>query len=196
MQLAVGQTLVEHCQIIAEVEKRLHRITLRQCSSSHVIHLAPGQAVYLAPGYCQSPTEVYLLVVGKEPCVESAMLPVVGSTYEECGSRGPQYLYRRVVLSLVLLHRVEYSSAAEGIAVSVEHSSAGSGIFKTLVVMLGEQLRLACRHVGMPVHKSYHRCQPVAFHPDVRVEQHIVFRIHLSQCLVISLGKSIVLVED
>ena len=115
LKLLVGQTLIEHRQVIAEIQERLHRITFRQRATSNVIHITFWQADNPPPFDAQSPTEVYFLIMCKETTVESSHLPVVCRTDHQTGSRGPQHLGTHIILSVIIFHRVKDASPAERI---------------------------------------------------------------------------------
>lgn len=107
VQIAVGQVLVEHREVVAEVEEGLHRVRLRQCAATHMVDFTLREAEDALSHPVKTPAEVYLLVVGKEPSVESSGAPVIGGAYEQTGTGGPQHLLRVIVLAVVVLHRVE-----------------------------------------------------------------------------------------
>ena len=55
-QLLLGQILVEHREVVAEIEVGLHRIALRQRSASYMIHNALRHTIYLPAKTAQTPT--------------------------------------------------------------------------------------------------------------------------------------------
>ena len=195
VQFLVGQTLVEHRQVVAEVQERLHRIRLRQRAATHMIDVAFGQTVELAATNAQTPAEVYLLVVGKESAVQSATVPIVLPSDHQRSTRCPQNLRSIIILPVVVLYRVEDASTTERIAIAVKVSPTRPGILELILIIYREQLRLTGSHLRMHVHKLYHRRQPVVRHLDVRVQQQVVFGINLLQGLVIAVGKAPVLVQ-
>ena len=89
LQLIVGQILIEHCQIVAEIEECLLRIRLWQGSAAEMIDLAFGETIYTFAHLMESPAEVNLLVVGEETPVEASRFPVVGRPYEQTSPCGP-----------------------------------------------------------------------------------------------------------
>ena len=67
------KVFVEHRKIVAEIEIGLPGIVLRKCSSANMIDRTLRNA-HDAPSPCpQPPAEVYFLVVGKEPAIESTV---------------------------------------------------------------------------------------------------------------------------
>ena len=79
-----------------------------------------------------APTQVNLLHVSKEVAVETSHFHIHIAAHHQRSSGGPKYVDRFavVILSVVGLHRIEYSASAIGIAVAVEKSACRSGIFK------------------------------------------------------------------
>ena len=194
-ELFVGQVFVEHRQVVAEVEEGLHRVALRQRAAADMVHLTFGDAHHASSSLSQSPTEVNLLVVGKEAGVECSRLPIVFGTDHQTGTRSPQHIHRIVILSVVALHGVEDTAAAQRIAEAVEEAAGGTGILEAVLVGLTEQFGLTGRHVVVRVHILLQRREPVVCHLHVGVEQHIVVGLYLSQRTVVAVGKAVVAVE-
>ena len=100
-----------------------------------------------------------------------------------------------VILSLVLFHRFENTSATEGIAQTVDESPTRPRIFEGMTIVDAQQFRLTSGHVLLGIHQGDHRCQPVRRHLDVRIQQQEILGLYLSERLVIPLGKAPVLVQ-
>ena len=147
LQLAVGQTLVEHGQVVAEIQEGLHGVAFRQRASADVIDVAVRHTTNSAATNAQPPAKVYLLIVGKEAGIESACLPVVLGTYHECSACSPEHVLPVVILAFITFYGIKNAPAAEGIAVTVKISPTRSGILKTVAVKDGEQLGLAGCHL-------------------------------------------------
>ena len=171
------------------------RIGLRQGAATYMIHLTVGQAVHLSASLSQSPTEVYLLIMCEETSVKTANLPIVVAPDHETGTRSPKHLCGSIILSVVLFHRIKYPASAERIAITVNESTACTSIFKAVMVVYCQQFRLTSRHIRMAVHKFHQRRKPVVGHLYIGVEQHIVFRLYVGESLIISVGKTPVLLQ-
>ena len=139
-----------------------------------------------------APAEVYLLHVGKETGVETTHLAVDGGAHEEGGTAGPEDVERVVVLPAVGLEGPEEAPAAEGVAVAVDESAGGSGIFEFLGFSQRPYFGLAGSHVGVTLDKLEQRLEPVGRHLHVGVEQHCIFVVQFVESPVVPLGKTVV----
>ena len=77
MQVFVGQVLVQHGKIVAEVQEGLHRIRLWESSSADMVDFAFGEAIDSMACLVESPAKVYLFIVGEEPAVEPTGFPII-----------------------------------------------------------------------------------------------------------------------
>ena len=68
-QLTVGQVLVDHQQVVAEVEERLVGALRVECAAADVEDDRLRRAAQPIAPRAESPTEVDLLLVGEEACV-------------------------------------------------------------------------------------------------------------------------------
>ena len=160
-----------------------------------MIDLTVGLTVDLSSHQSQSPTEIDFFAVGKEAGIKRAGRPIVFGTNEEAGSAGPMHFLGGVVLSVVTFETVEDSSATEGVAVSIDKSTAGSGIFKRVAMVKREEFGLAGGDGRIGVHEFDERREPLMSHFDIRVEQHEVFGLNLCQGAVVALGEAPVSVK-
>ena len=161
-----------------------------------MIDIALWQTDYPAPPDPQSPAEVDFLIVCEETAVQSASLPIILGTYHQSRPRGPHHVAGIVILPTIALHRLKDTSTTEGIAEPVDESPTRPRIFETVLVNDRKQLRLTGRHLGMSIQILDQGRQPVMRHLDIRVQQHKVFRLNLSQRLVVAIGKSPIPVHD
>ena len=115
LKLLVGQTLIEHRQVIAEIQESLHRITLRQRTASHMIRLTVRQAHDATPHDSQSPAEVYLLIMGEEAGIQSSCLPIILRPNHQGSTRCPENISGRIILAIVRLHRLKDTTSTEGV---------------------------------------------------------------------------------
>ena len=65
-----------------------------------------------------------------------------------------------VVLAVVLLHHIEKPAAAEGVAVGVDETACGSGILKSVALVVHEQFGLADGRLRVFPHLGYDRLNP------------------------------------
>ena len=161
-----------------------------------MINLALGDAKQLPAHHAHAPTHVDFLIVGKETAVETVDGPVVFRTDHHTGPSCPKHLVYIVVLAIVLFHRIEHPAPAVRIAVSVEETTACTGILKLTLIGYRQQFRLTSAHLGMSIHEADQRCQPAWRHLYIGIEQHIILGIDPCQCLVITVGKPPILIEN
>ena len=99
-------------------------------------------------------------------------------------------------MPIVTFYRFKDTTTTERISITVQKTSTSSGIFKTVSIVYGQQLRLTSSHFLMDIHKLYQGCQPMVRHFYIRIQQQIIFGINLCQCLVIAFGKTPVLFQQ
>ena len=114
LQILIRQTLIEHRQVIAEVQECLHRIALRQCSATYMIHITIWHTDDSSSTDSQSPTEVYLLIMRKKPSVESTGLPIVLRANQQCSASRPMAVRLIIILPVITLHRFKNTASTEG----------------------------------------------------------------------------------
>ena len=121
-----------------------------------MIDVAFWQAVKLTATNAQTPAEVYLLIVGKETTIQSAHAPIVFGTNHQRSTCCPENLRCIVILPVVILHRVEDTTATEWIAITIQIPPTCPSIFEGILIIYREQLRLTRSHLRMNIHKLYH----------------------------------------
>ena len=89
LEFCIGQVLVEHKEVVAEVEEGLARIALIEGGTSEVVCLALADADNALAHRAESPAKVNLFHVGKEAGIESPTLTPVGGSHHEGGSCAP-----------------------------------------------------------------------------------------------------------
>ena len=99
--------------------------------------------------------------MGEETRVKTSGKPEIASTHHHARARGPQHLGRIIILAVIVLNSVKYAPPTKRVAVTVYISAAGPGILERVTILLGQQLRLACRHISMAVHKFHQRSKPM-----------------------------------
>ena len=77
LQFACRKILVEHCEVVAEVEEGLLWIAFGQCSAPNMIDNALWYAENLASHVAQTPAKVNLFAVREEAVIKSSGLPEV-----------------------------------------------------------------------------------------------------------------------
>ena len=151
---------------------------------------------YQFPATCtQSPAQVYLFHVGKEPSIQSAGFAVILQTDEQGGTGSPEYGSDGIVLTLVGLDCPHDAPSAEGVTVLVDVSAGGSSVFEQVFLPQTPDFRLAARYFGVGVHVLGQQGKPVFGDFDVGVQQDDVFSLHLLQGLVVTVGKTVVAVQ-
>ena len=97
-------------------------------------HHALRNDPYRLSALVQTPAQVDFLHVGEEILVETASGEIFLRAHRQRGTCSPENVGDVVVLSVVGLHGVEYSSAAERISMLVDESPRRTSIFKFRVV--------------------------------------------------------------
>ena len=82
----LGQILVEHAEIITEIETGLEWGTLGQCSTSDMVNHRPWTVTHRIVVVLGSPAEIYLLHVGKEIAVKSAQFMIDSGADKHSGA--------------------------------------------------------------------------------------------------------------
>ena len=127
---------------------------------------------HLVAGKLHSPAQVDLLHVSEESVIKTSELPVKTASYHKACSCRPEYVGRGVILTMVSLKVLQYSSSAERIAEKIQTAAGRSGIFELLPFLPAVQFRCACSAFRMFLHPSYKRLKPSVCNLDVRVYQH------------------------
>ena len=129
-QPGLREILVDHEQIVTEIEVGLAWIVIGKCASTEVIDGTLRHACQLVTPHVQSPAEVDLLHVSKELIVESAQFVVEFRSDKERGSADPERTCDGIVLSVVGCDKTHHSASAEGVAEPVDTSSCSSGVLE------------------------------------------------------------------
>ncbi|OAV64828.1 hypothetical protein Barb4_03826 [Bacteroidales bacterium Barb4] len=195
LQVPFGQVLVQHQQVVAEVEKGLARTFRMKRSPPHVIDYRPGCTHQTVSPTAQPPAHVYLLLMGKEAGVQSAGFPVNRRADKEAGTACPEYIGLRIVLPLVFLHDMQDAPSAKGVAVFIHVAAGGSGIFKAVPLPFRQYLRLYAGYGQIGVQHRQGGIQPAGGNLHIAVQQDDVFALYLLQCLVIAFRKAVVLIQ-
>ena len=132
--------------------------------------------------------------MGEEAVVQASDLMVQIGTDEHAGTCSPEDFHRVVVLVFVGLQVLEHAPTTEGITILVDEAATGTGIFKLLLVVVRQNLRLAGGNLRVGIHHGNDGLNPVGCHFDVGVEEHIIVRLHLTQRHVVARGKAAVAV--
>ena len=83
----------------------------------------------------QTPTEVYLLHVGKKTRLQSAYFPIVFGFYHQTCPRAPIYGNGRIILLVVFFYLVENTSATVRVAELVNKSACRTSILEVLTIV-------------------------------------------------------------
>ena len=133
---AGGQVLVEHAEVVAEIEVGLAGVGLRKGAATNMVDSRLGAILHAVAFVLGTPAKVYLLHVGKEIAVKATkLMPNIGTHKHSC-TRRPEYLTRVVILAVVFLHHVKQATTAEGIAIAVDEATRGTGIFKGVALVI------------------------------------------------------------
>ena len=200
-QLVGGEILVEHGETVAEIEVGFPRMLSGECAAADVVDDRLGDAHNFSRSRSESPTEIDLFEVGEEVRVEASDGVPVGGANEQCGAGSPEEGTHGVVLPVVFLEDVEHAAAAEGIAVAVDESACGTGVFETVVRPFGVDLRLGSRHFGMRVHVGAQWGEPAGGGAHIAVEEEIIvvtsgrFGFDAAEGGIVAFGKAVVFVE-
>ena len=195
-QLRFGQIFVKKKKIIAEIKVGLLRITLVERSTAHMINTGLRQCVNFSATCKQAPTEVYFLHVSKEEFVEPAGTPVGTAAHHHCSACCPKDWGYTVILSIVNLYGVKYTSAAIRVTVTVNIASRRTGILKAGLVLIIEYLWLASNGFRVGFHEFKYGGKPAWRNLHIGIQKYIIFCIDLLKRLVIATGKTVVLVKE
>ena len=127
-----------------------------------------------------APAEINFLHVGEEAVVKAAKFVINIGAYEHTSSSCPKHFFDVVVLSVVGFKMLENTSAAERITLFVDETSAGAGIFELILIVVGENFRLASRYRSVAVHQFDDRLNPMRCNLNVRVQQAIILSLNLT----------------
>ena len=161
-----------------------------------MIHFALGNAIDFSTHQAQSPTEIYLLIVGEEATIQAACLPIILGTDHHAGTCGPEHFLLVIILSIVTLHGIEDAAPTERVTILIEESTTSPGIFETILVVFRQELRLASCHLRMGIHELNERSEPMMRNLYITVQKHIILGFYLLQCPIVALGKTEVLLQD
>ena len=160
-----------------------------------MINLTLRNAVYLSTHQAQSPAEINLLVMSKESAIQSTGIPVIFRTDHHTSSRSPEYLLLIIILSVISLYGIKDSTPTERITQLIKIATACSSILKHILVVFGQQLRLASSYLRMSIHKLDERSKPMMRYLHITVQENIIISLYFFQGTVIPLGKAEVLLQ-
>ena len=166
-----------------------------QCRPSHMIDHRSGCATDAVSPRPQTPTEIYLLLMREKTGIQSTRLLINSGTHEEAGTRRPKQIHRLVILPLILLHDMQHSPTAKGIAIAIHEATSSSGILKLLFLAPSPNLRLHASHIRIGIQGGNRCIQPVRSHLHITVQQHTIRMIHRCDCPIIPLGESVITIK-
>ena len=88
-ELPGGKVLVEHEEVVAEVQEGLARMAGIQGGTTNVVDDTGGYTAHLMSATAESPAEIDLLHVCKEATIESAHLFIYSKAHHEASTCGP-----------------------------------------------------------------------------------------------------------
>ncbi len=194
-QLRLRKILIQHQQIVPEIEVGLAGTLLLQSGASHMIHHRSRHTKKQISPAPQAPAQINFLHMSKKTAVKSARFPISVQPDHQRRSRSPEHRKRSVILSGVGLYMFKYTSPAKRIAVAIHKSAGGTGIFKPRPVIIPQQFGLAGRHIGMPVHKICQRVKPPRSNFHIAVQQDDISGLNTFQRLIIAVGKTVITVQ-
>ena len=101
-----------------------------------------------------------------------------------------------VILAFVRFAGVKDPAAAVGIAVAVDKAACGSGIFEFVGRVIAQNLWLAGTDVRIAFHKPIKGVDPAGAGSDIGVQQNRIAVVKPVDSLVVTAGKSVILVEQ
>ena len=117
---------------MAEVEIGLARVLGGERPSPEVVDGGCGHRGAVVTGELEAPAEVDFLHVGEELRVKTSGVKVELTAHHQAGPRCPENIHWLVVLPVVFLAGCEDTAPAIWIAVAVDESSAGTGVFESI----------------------------------------------------------------
>ena len=147
-------------------------------------------------GQLRAPAKVDLFHMREEIAVETAQLPENIGPHHHAGARGPKHVAGSIVLSVVLLDRIEDTPPAERITECVEKSAAGSRILEIAGAVVRKDFRGEGRNPFIGSHQFRQRTEPSLFHFDIGVQQYVTVGRDLLQRPVIPFGIAVILIEQ
>lgn len=104
-QFFIRQVLIEHGQIIAEIQERFHRITLRKRTATDMIDHAIGNTYNSSAQQPKPPTEINFLVMRKKTTIKSTCIPVIFRTNQQTCTCSPHDIGNRIRIDHGLLQQ-------------------------------------------------------------------------------------------
>ena len=143
----------------------------------------------------ESPTEVYLFLMGKETSVKSTRRPIVGTANNKRSPCGPKDRYGLIILPTIGLHRTHQASSTIWITQCVNETARCTSILKVLRRPLTTYLGLDCSHLGMSLQEPCQGVKPSRSDTHIAVQQYIYIRIHLTKSHIVTLGKPVIVIH-
>src|SRR5882724_9369878 len=100
------------------------------------------------------PTQIDFFHVGKEIFIQDPHRVKNGSPDHHACAGGPKYREDVIILTGVLLQRIENSSPAKRISQGINKSARGAGILELCLVSVGKYFRLRCSNGGISAHQG------------------------------------------
>lgn len=184
------QVLVQHDQVVPEIEVQFPGIALGQAASAHVVHQGVRAVGNAVAGPLQAPAKVHLLHMGKKMGIKPAHPVKTFGTDKQRRPGGPENVLHRVILAMVFLRAVEDAPPAKGVAEDIHPPTGGTGIFKTGFIGKGTQLGLAGTYGLIGLHLGHDGLYPAGRHFHVLVQEYINIRLYMLQGLVVAACKA------
>ena len=143
-----------------------------------------------------TPAEVYLFHMGKKFATKASQRLEEFGSATKCCTRDPKQVAAVIVLPLVTLRSLQYSTTTEWIAQIVDISARRPRILKAVALGKRQYLRAYGCHIGLALHNLDQWGKPPLIGLDIGVKQHKkVVAVQLLQRSIVALGKSIIAVE-
>ena len=90
---------------------------------------------------------------------------------------------------------MQYATPAIRVSVDVHITTGGSGIFEIRFVTLCPDLRLGGNYCRVGFESSQRGFEPARRNFDITVQQNGIFIVYLLDCLIVSFGEAVILIE-
>ena len=196
VQAGCGEVLVDHQEVVPEVEEDLPWALCREAGTTDVVDDRGGGEGDAMPASIESPAQVDLLLMGEEDRIQPADLEIDVTADDEAGARCPEEIRGVSVLPVVLLERAEETATAEGIAQRVDEATSSTSVLEALRVTLCTDRRLDGSDRGVGVKESEGLIEPASAELDVAIEQDDRLVVQLGDGLVVARCEAVVLGEE
>ena len=133
--------------------------------------------------------------MGKETGIEAAYFLIDSGTDKQTGPCCPEDIGRRIILGFIFFYDMEHASPAIRIPVNVHITAGSSGIFEIFLVALCPYLGLGGGDGGIGLKGCQWCVEPAGGYFDITVQQDGIFVVELFECLVVSFGETVVLIQ-